>query len=356
MKNLKDFESQIHQCSKCGICQSTCPIYKVTGNDCSVSRGLFNMLRGVLINELKMTKTINRYLNLCLKCDRCSKACPSGVDVVDVIVSAKHEFFKNSLFDKLFALVQKKIIFGLIPNFLSIFQKKYNSLTFDKKVIYYGGCGSKIKGTRAVVELLNKAGIEVITPKFDCCGISIWAQGDLEGFEDYINNFIKVLKHYDTKEIVTTCASCEKTIKSYAKWTNSKENKEFLNSLKIKNIYEHIRENNIKFKLKKPIKITYHKPCGLDNFEDIEWILNNTENLEYIKMDNFDNCCGLNGLYKFNELNIMRKIFKQKRDSIIKSKADCVLTSCLGCEIAMKIYSFGKYKVFDLARFLSKMV
>ena len=32
MKQLKDFKSQIRKCSKCGICQADCPIYKITGN------------------------------------------------------------------------------------------------------------------------------------------------------------------------------------------------------------------------------------------------------------------------------------------------------------------------------------
>ena len=89
MKNLKDYREQIHKCSKCGLCQAECPIYKITGNDCSVSRGHFVMLKGVLKGELKLSKTINRYLNLCLKCGACTKFCPSGIDITDIITVAK---------------------------------------------------------------------------------------------------------------------------------------------------------------------------------------------------------------------------------------------------------------------------
>ena len=38
---LEDFKDEISKCSKCGLCQSVCPIYKLTGNDCAVSRGKF---------------------------------------------------------------------------------------------------------------------------------------------------------------------------------------------------------------------------------------------------------------------------------------------------------------------------
>ena len=48
MKQLVDFKKEIHKCSKCGLCQAECPIYKITGNDCSVSRGQFIMLKGFL--------------------------------------------------------------------------------------------------------------------------------------------------------------------------------------------------------------------------------------------------------------------------------------------------------------------
>ena len=73
MKELADYEEILHSCSKCGLCQSVCPLYKLTGNDCTVSRGQFIMLQGIIKGELKAGKTINRYLDLCLKCNACSK-------------------------------------------------------------------------------------------------------------------------------------------------------------------------------------------------------------------------------------------------------------------------------------------
>ena len=85
MKQLTDYIEDIHSCSKCGLCQSVCPLYKLTGNDCTVSRGQFIMLYGLLKKQLKMTKNLNKYLDLCLKCGACSKFCPSGLDVVEII-------------------------------------------------------------------------------------------------------------------------------------------------------------------------------------------------------------------------------------------------------------------------------
>ena len=63
MNNLNDFKDDINKCSKCGLCQSVCPVYKITGNDCAVSRGKFVMLDGVIKGDLKLNKNIEKYLD-----------------------------------------------------------------------------------------------------------------------------------------------------------------------------------------------------------------------------------------------------------------------------------------------------
>ncbi len=353
MKQLSDFKEELHSCSKCGLCQSVCPLYQVTGNDCTVSRGQFIMLRGITKGELKMNRNINKYLNMCLKCGACSKFCPSDLDVVDIIITAKAEYFKQSTYEHFISFIQKNILLKFVK-FAGMFSKKVKSKSFSKKVIYFGGCGNKFKGNSAVVNILNKSGIEVITPNFDCCGILFLTRGDLDGFKNYIENFVETLKKYndDEIEIVTTCASCEKVLKDYPKYSDN----EFLKKVKIKNIYEYLRENNIVFELKKPTKVTFHKPCNISNYDDIKLILENTKNLEYVEMKDYDKCCGLNGIANFNEYKTMLKIYDQKRKNILETKAKFVLTSCLGCETALLFNSLGMYRVCDLTDFLNKNI
>lgn len=342
MKNLAEYKENIHSCSKCGLCQAVCPIYKITGNDCTVSRGQFIMLRGLIKGDLKMSAKLNRYLDLCLKCGACSKFCPSGIDIVDIITSAKAEYFKLHSSEKLISFIQKNLLFGLGVKTLGIFAKNIKSKKFDKKVLYFGGCSGKIKGNKAVVKLMNTCNIEVITPNFNCCGIPYMVRGDIDNFEKAKKDFLNTINKYGITDIVTTCASCEKTIKKFS------------DEINVKNIFEYIRENNLELKLKNKKKVTFHKPCNIDNFQDIEWILNNTKNLEYVKMNEFDACCGLNGITKLNEYKILSKLFKKKHDNIKNSGAKIVLTSCLGCEAALNLFAFNQYKVEDFTEFLVK--
>ena len=82
----------------------------------------------------------------------------------------------------------------------------------------------------------------------------------------------------------------------------------------------------------------------------------NTKNLEYVEMKDFDKCCGLNGISKIKQYKIMKKIFGAKRQSIKATNVKTVLTSCLGCEAALKSYSFGQYQVKDLIDFIAKNI
>lgn len=340
MKALAEYQEIIHSCSKCGLCQAVCPIYKITGNDCTVSRGHFIMLRGLIRGDLQMTPKINKYLNLCLKCGKCKSFCPSEIEIIDIINSAKAEYFKKNPLEKWHSLFIKLFVFDFGINFLKLFAKNIKSKKFDKKIVYFGGCSGKIKGNSSVIRLLNACNIEVITPNFDCCGIPFLTRGNVETFNNYQSKIFEITKKYNDYEIVTTCASCETTLKKAG--------------INVKNIYTFLRENNIKIQLKKKISATYHKPCNLQNFADVDWLLNNVENLNYIKMQDFDNCCGLNGLSNLKEYKTLNKLYSPKRKNIEKTKAKKVLTSCFGCEVALNTISLGKYKTYDLIEFLAK--
>ena len=245
MKNLAEYKENIHSCSKCGLCQAVCPIYKITGNDCSVSRGQFIMLRGLLKGDLKMSAKLNRYLDLCLKCGACSKFCPSGIDVVDIIVSAKAEYFKKHPFEKVISFIQKYFIFGFGVKCLGIFAKNIKSKKFEKKVLYFGGCSGKIKGNRSVVKLLNACNIEVITPNFNCCGMPFLTTGNLDRFEEQaIENIEKLPQDFDY--FITDCASCESTILDYSKYF---ENLAQIQESKSINWGDLIAAKGIKFRL-----------------------------------------------------------------------------------------------------------
>ena len=331
MKELKDFADEINKCSKCGLCQSVCPVYKITGNDCAVSKGKFIMLEGVLKGDLKLNKNIEKYLDMCMRCGKCKDFCPSSIDVCEIFNTAKHQYAKDTFQRKFEKFLQSKAVFGNLIKFFKIFhyfnnKKKLSQNHNDKKtkLIYFKGCVNEVFPTsaNALKKIFKNLDIEIIEKDFDCCGLPFLSSGNLERFEEVKKHNLEQLDcEYDY--ILTDCASCENTLKSYGK-------------LKVINAAEFLTMQNIKFKFKKPLKVTFHKPCHLENINFIKKLFEKCENIEYIEMKDFDACCGFAGTFVVKNPKLSLEISKQKALNIINTKADYVLTACPACILGIK--------------------
>ena len=359
MQKLEDFKCEINKCSKCGLCQSVCPIYKLTGNDCAVSRGKFVMLEGVLKGDLKLNQNINKYLDLCLKCNKCSDFCPSAIDVCEIFEAAKYEYVKNTFLGKFVFFLESKFVFG---NFLKIgkFLKKFMLLNYhfnvkdgvakrrvrgeNLKLLYFKGCVNNIfpQADRFLHRLFDNSNVEIIEKDFDCCGLPFLSSGNLDRFEE-VKKHNLVLMDCDFDYILTDCASCESTLKTYS-------NSDFIN------LGELVAQQDIKFKFKKPIKVTFHKPCHLENDDFWQKILTNCENVEYVKMQDYDECCGFSGEFTIKNPKIATQLMKQKAQNAVATGADYVVTTCPACVIGLKLGLRGikkSPKVVSLSDFLS---
>lgn len=339
MNKLSDFKEEINRCSKCGLCQTVCPVFKVTANDCAVSKGKFVMLDGVLKGKLKLNKNINKYLDMCLKCGKCEEFCPSSIKVCKIFETAKYEYAKNTFWGNFIFFLESKFIFG---NFLKIFKRK-SHIKKDQglKLIYFKGCVNNIFPQKN--SILNKIpDIEIIEKDFDCCGQPFLSSGNLERFNEVKNHNLSLLD-CDFDYILTDCASCESTLKKYV-------------DAKFINLGELLVKKDVKFKFEKPIKVTFHKPCHLENDFFIEPLLKSCKNVEYIKMDNYDDCCGFAGEFAIKNPKISNEIAKNKAANIINTKADYVITVCPACIIGLKKGLIGiknAPKVLSLSEFLA---
>jgi len=356
LKNLSNFKEDIHRCSKCGICQSACPLFEITGNECTVSRGQFIMLKGVLNGKLDLNKNINKYLDLCLKCNKCTKFCPSEINALDIILAAKADYFKKSFWGKIYALLESKYVFGtmlyITEKLCSLFTRKYKSKKFQKKVVYFGGCINKLHPdiNNYVKKLLNTMEIEVIDVNFDCCGMLFLTTGNLDRFVEVIKKNIKNLPE-DIDYLLTDCASCNWAWKQYKKYVNDDELCNKIKDIEIKSLYDILEEGQLKFKSKKKISVTYHKPCHEESESALN-IIKNIENINYKELEGYDECCGFAGFEHPQTLKTISSIFNKKRANLSKINTNYIITSCVGCLISLKIISFFKQKVCRLITFL----
>ena len=119
---------------------------------------------------------------------------------------------------------------------------------------------------------------------------------------------------------------------------------------------ELVAQQDIKFKFEKPIKVTFHKPCHLENDDFWQKILANCENVEYVKMQDYDECCGFSGEFTIKNPKIATQLMKQKAQNAVATETDYVVTTCPACVIGLKLGLLGikkSPKVVSLNDFLS---
>lgn len=376
MKSLSDFKEDINRCSKCGLCQSVCPVFKETGNECAVSKGKFVMLTGVLKGDLKLSKTINKYLDMCIKCGKCTDFCPSGIDVCRIFETAKYEYARKTLLGKIIFFLESKYIFGRILKFLMSLRgmRKHDvviqsnneiatshsvnaplndvEMVTNIKLLYFKGCvGNIFPQTSKLLKQIPD--IEIIERDFDCCGIPFLSSGNLDRYKEVKAHNLKIINECEFDYILTDCASCESTLKGYIPHPNSLP--QGAREYRFLNLGELLIKQNIKFKSEKPIKVTFHKPCHLKNTDFVKQLLKNCENTEYVEMENFDDCCGFAGEFALKNHKLSVDISKKKAKNIIKTGAEVVVTTCPSCIMGLKQGLFGiknAPKVLSLSEFL----
>lgn len=377
MKKLEDFADDINKCSKCGLCQSVCPVYKITGNDCAVSRGKFVMLDGVLKGDLKLNKNIEKYLDMCLKCGKCKDFCPSNIDVCEIFNTAKYECAKNTIQGKFEKFFESKLVFGTFMKFMKIFRRINSAASISGnrgegciKLLYFKGCVNNVypKTERALKKIFSNLNVEIIERDFDCCGLPFLSSGNMERFEE-VKKYNLALMDSDFDYILTDCASCESTLKGYfnsthAPLTTEDKKASFERAVarsdggfSFVNAAEFLAGQNIKFKFKKPVKVTFHKPCHLENDEFLKPLLQKCENVEYIEAEDYDECCGFAGEFALKNHKISKAISVKKADNIAKTNADIVLTTCPACILGIKqgfLFSGKKSpKIMNIMEFLA---
>lgn len=381
MKKLEDFADEINKCSKCGMCQAACPLYKLTGNDCAVSRGKFVMLDGVLKGDLKLNKNIEKYLDMCLKCGKCKDFCPSDIDVCEILNTAKYECTKETLHGKIIKFLQSRLVFGnlikwgkvftltRISKFASLSKKFYplpevevNSSAGEAglkftKLLYFKGCVNEIlpnvaNAFKKICSHLNN--VEIIERDFECCGLPFLSSGNLERYEEVKKHNLELM-NCEFDYILTDCASCESTLKGYG--SNFTDPAPENNAKRFLNAAEFLAEQKVKFSFKKPVKVTFHKPCHSENDDFLKKLIDKCENVEYIKMKDYDECCGFAGEFAIKNPKLSISLAKQKAENAYATGADYILTSCPACVLGLRegFLALGKKapKIMNVVEFLA---
>ena len=384
-KTLKDFETVIRECVKCGVCQAHCPTYLVGKREGSVARGKITLAAALLDGEVTLDERLQEDISMCLMCGSCVNKCPNKVPTNEIVGAIRREITKKqglSLVGKgvstllasrplmktlskggalLSPLILKKVPessglrlrfpFPLMKDrtvpqiaFRNLFDRipEYTEGRPSKPVIgFFAGCSITYaypKIGEHMVNILKSMGCSIYLPREQkCCGIPALSSGDGALVESLAETNVSAFEKREVDYIITACASCNGGIGEYYK-TMKGDFAEFTGKvvdfnvfLEREGLFEQLAEMK-KFKQQK--RVTYHDPCHLKTqgiTRAPREFLRSLPNVDFVEMGNADICCGLGGTFSVYHYDESKAIGSRKIEGLIDSKATHIATACPGC-------------------------
>jgi glycolate oxidase iron-sulfur subunit len=246
---------EIYRCSKCGFCQASCPVYRVTGRESSTARGHRTQIKNLLEERLAPRKEVLNTLSECLLCRACTKECFPKINTDNLVVYARNNFFK-----KFGQPLAKKIIFENLlenPFYLSMalkFARKFNLNPASKilkkiflrkalkekasvadeflrmlpdkfyaqnprakkarkgkgSVSYFLSCGVNFlfpEIGNATVRSLEALNLDVNPLDNLCCGLPAYASGDIKTAIKLAKRNLDIIKQAQSEVTIVDCGS-----------------------------------------------------------------------------------------------------------------------------------------------------
>jgi glycolate oxidase iron-sulfur subunit len=405
------------KCVRCGICQSVCPVFAELQKEAAVARGKVTLIRKLLSEETPYSKRLSTYVLQCLGCGACTENCPNGVTADALILAARALMVEK----KGLSLPKRVILRGVLrsvrllpmllktgsllkglllkripeesglhlrfslpyldkerwipsittPFFLNRYPEEMEGEKKEKRVGLFSGCSINYLFPsigKASMRLLSRHGFSVVLPREQtCCGLPAYGSGDLETARSLARRNLDAFARSEVEQILVPCGSCLYFLKEeYLKL--------FPDDEKVKAFAQKIVEpstffwDSIDFSRyanstdrNRKLRITYHDPChlrrGLKIYQEPRKLLKALPGSDFVEMKKPDRCCGMAGSFNFIYYDLSKKILKHKLDDIEATKADAVVTTCMGCMMQLKdgIHHRGmKTRVFHLVEVLDE--
>lgn len=383
---------QIFDCIRCGACLDVCPAFALVGGHVYGSKVYTGGIGTLLSHFLVSKERAEQIQNICLQCGRCKEVCGGGLQISDMIMKLREKSMAehpNAV--KKFALdavTDRKLFHSMLriasvaqgpftkgqpmirhlPMFLSgltngrsfpqiaqvPFRDVFPTIRQDVPnpkgtIALFAGCLLDFVYpdlARDVIADLNSIGWLVDFPMGQaCCGCPASNLGDRENAvrEAEINIEGMEAEKYDY--IVSACPSCTHQLRQYPDF--------FEEGTEMYKRAKELADKTFDFcKLfydlggaaetgdDKPMKVTYHDSCHLCRSLGVTCeqreLLKKTPGVEFVEMEEHDNCCGFGGAYSVLYPEIAKPILENKIQHIKDTGADVVAVDCPGCMMQIR--------------------
>jgi len=378
----------VKNCAKCGMCLSVCPVYKVLNDERSSPRAKVHLIRSLESKKIESSPLLQELISKCLMCGSCEAICPLGINHYAEFMEMRKKMVQDHgeklSIKSLVYLLSREQRLKFATNFArvgqnivpTIFKEKYKLgdiplnrfPVLNKKplrsilpgiipnkgkekgtVVYFTGCASNyIYGDTgfSTIRTLSRLGYRVLIPEDQtCCALPQLFHGFVKEAQKSIKSNILALNKDHIEAIIVDCATCGTALKrEYGLLCDElgldKSVVDYISS-KVVNITSFVvASGSLEFKDVDdypPPKITYHLPCHLKNsFENgpnIETLSTFSPQIEYVRAEDFESCCGGGGTFFYEYPEISKTMVSNKIKNARTTGADLLLTDCPVCRM-----------------------
>jgi glycolate oxidase iron-sulfur subunit len=387
----------LRACVHCGMCLSSCPTYRLTGQEMSSPRGRLWLMRAVADNRLDLHDPLfDEQMYQCLNCRACEAVCPSGVHYGPLVEASRaqlEQHLPRPLWQRAAQQVGMRWLFArprrlrTLSNGLRLYQRtKLDKLVRKSGLLklmqmedmerllppiagkaliagrerwapkqatgrharLFNGCvmGTVFADTnRAAARVLAHNGNAVDLPIGQrCCGALAVHAGLMEPARALARQNIDAFEASGDDPIIVTAAGCGAALKEYGFLL--KDDPDYADraarfSARVKDVTEYLGAGEI-VPPPKPVKrvVTYQEPCHLAHAQRItsqpRKLLNAVPGLELVEMRESSLCCGSAGIYNIIRKQMADDLGDRKARNILATDALDVITANPGCHMQLR--------------------
>lgn len=384
-------EKILRSCVHCGFCTATCPTYQLLGDELDSPRGRIYLIKDMLENDRPADDKVVKHIDRCLSCLSCMTTCPSGVNYMHLVDHARSHIEKTytrswhqrlmravlagvlpypgrfrlalagAFFAKPFAGLLKRLggpfrqigaMLELAPSRIEPRSAMSAGEVFKPqeaasgRVALLTGCAQPVLDpgiNAAAVELLNRAGIEIVLPKGEgCCGALVHHMGKDEASHRQaranIDAWWREIEGDGLDAIIITASGCGTTIKDYGHML--RDDPDYADkAARVSALAKDITEYLYTIELGQPqrgfdLTVAYHSACSMQHGQQIT-----TQPKKLLEAAGFrvtdvpegHLCCGSAGVYNILQPEIAGQLRDRKIANIERTRPDLVATGNIGC-------------------------
>lgn len=412
-------KGELNKCIRCGSCMSVCPVYSVLKTEPAVARGKMAVIEAALAGNLAFANnTVSKILSNCLLCTSCIQTCTTKVNVDAIMLASRaalvrkkgQSWLKRILFRFLgnqkylelsmkissvgcrmfpqenkeankdsrmgvlhqisrYRSISRKVALPE-PAFISLRERLESHIPVSEPVAkagFFTGCSMNFFYPEIgmdVVEVLSKNHVEISIPKQQgCCGMAVFASGDVESARMIARKNLDAVEHADFDYLIFGCGSCCSAWKNYyPELLRSDPVYGFKADCWSKRAYDisSFLVNIISYRKPKGMieaRVTYHDPCHLKKTlkvsQEPREIIKTIPGVVLREMENPDACCGMGGTYCISHYKTSKTIADRKMHDINKTEADMIVTGCPGCVLQLQNASQRSGKSHEVVHVVS---